>query len=177
MKILLVFSILFLIACNDSSETATTTTTDTSTTTTDTTIVPVEQDGTAVKTPAVDTTSDMLNPSVVNNKAWERKKHAGVSWLGIGTEPFWSIERKNDTLVFQLAEWSDNKKALNLKARRLVNSKDSVVYYSEGVSGEHKIRVTLIPTECSDGMSDRKYDYSVKVIYNSEIYKGCAVIF
>jgi uncharacterized membrane protein len=166
MKILSLLSILFLIACNESSETASTTSSDTS-------VTRVEQEETVTKEPAVDTTADMLNPSVVDNKAWERKKENGIAWLGIGTEPFWSVERKNDTLIFQMADW--DKKVLKVKANRAANSKDSVVYI--GQNPEHKLQVSLLPGECSDGMSDRKYDYAVKVVHNGNIYKGCAVIF
>jgi uncharacterized membrane protein len=171
MKLFPLLSILLLLACNDNVETTSVTTTDT-TTTTDTAATKVEPLTPITKTPEVSTTEDMLNPSVIDNKAWELKKKNGIAWLGIGTEPFWSVERKKDSLIFNMSEWN---KPVIVKATRSINSKDSVVYVAEAPS--QKLRTIIIPGQCSDGMSDRKYEYSVKVIYNGETYKGCAVIF
>jgi uncharacterized membrane protein len=153
-----------LAACNERSDTTTLSKTDTTGTSVDTLTA-------VTKTPQDTKTEDMLKPSAIDNKAWEMKKANGIAWLGIGTEPFWSIERKNDSLIFQLSDWE---KPVILKALRTSNSKDSVVYVSESLS--QKLRTTIIPGECSDGMSDRKYDYSIKVVYNAAAYKGCAVI-
>jgi uncharacterized membrane protein len=161
MKFLFLLSILFLIACNDSSDSLT--------------AAPdsVErEDTTIVKAPEVDSTADMLRSSTVNNEAWEKKKKAGISWLGIGTEPFWSIERKKDSIIFHMSDWE---KPVVLKANRTINSKDSVVY--SGRDHTEYLETRIVPGECSDGMSDRKYDYAVTVIHNGHTYKGCAVIF
>jgi uncharacterized membrane protein len=161
MKIFLLLLILFIAGCNESSDSAP--------------ALPdtVEKDKTTViKTPEVDTTADMLDHSLINNKAWEQKKANGISWLGIGTEPFWSVERKKDSIIFQLSEWE---RPVVVKAKRTINSKDSVVYTAGEPS--QKLQTTIIPGTCSDGMSDRKYDYAVKVTYNGQTYKGCAVIF
>lgn len=162
MKFLSILCIAYLlVACNETAD--------------PTTALPntvEKKDSPVNKTPAPDTRADLLNPSVINNQAWEKKKTNGIAWLGIGTEPFWSVERKIDSIIFQLSDWE---KPVALKAIRTMNSKDSVVYVSELPS--QKLRTVIIPDECSDGMSDRKYDYSVTVIYNGSIYKGCAVIF
>jgi uncharacterized membrane protein len=162
MKRFFVFVLILLLACNTASENKPVITADS----------PIKDGTTIIQKPVVDTTADMLKPSVINNKAWERKKAGGVSWLGIGTEPFWSVERKKDSVIFHLADWVN---PIALKATRTINTKDSVVYIGEGPS--QKLQTSIIYGECSDGMSDRKYDYSVRVVYNGETYKGCAVIF
>lgn len=130
------------------------------------------QDGTI--TPATeDTTADMLTHSAaVDNPAWQLRKEKGVAWLGIGTEPFWSIEKRKDSLAFHLADWQQ---PLVLKATRTINTKDSVVYIATNDST--KLETRILPGTCSDGMSDRVYDRFVKVIYNGQVYNGCAVIF
>jgi uncharacterized membrane protein len=162
MKIITAILFVIFISCNQKAETKTETT--------DT----ITKDGTtATATVPIDTTADMLTHSgAVDNPAWQLKKDKGVAWLGIGTEPFWSVEKRKDSLAFQLSDWS---KAIVLKSERTINTKDSVVYIASNDST--KLETRIFPGKCSDGMSDRVYDRNIRVLYNGQEFKGCAVIF
>jgi uncharacterized membrane protein len=160
MKYAQLLIIVFLTACNQSSESDKAKADTTS------------ADGTlaAIKT---DTASDMLKVSAIgSNEYWQQKKQAGFSWIGTGTEPFWNIERKNGSIYFQLSEWP---KPRALIATRKINSTDSVVYLAKNDS--MLIEAVIKEEKCSDGMSDRVYDHSIKVEFNKTLYKGCAVVF
>jgi uncharacterized membrane protein len=157
----LIFIVFFFAGCNESAQTA-------NKVKADTTVM----DGTAA-TLHTDTVADMLKQTDVNNNAsWSEKKKTGVAWYGTGTEPFWSIERINDSIYFQLSDWPQPRV---VKVVRQINSKDSVVYIGQNDSTQ--IKTVIMPGSCSDGMSDRIYSHAVTVSINGRTYKGCLVVF
>ena len=84
-------------------------------------------------------------------------------YRAIGTEPFWDLTISNN-LVF-----TDR------------GSNVSVVQptppVQSGVAGEMynspRIRVNIVHSRCSDGMSDRTYPDTVQVTVNTRLYRGC----
>jgi uncharacterized membrane protein len=55
--------------------------------------------------------------------------------------------------------------------------KDDIINYSsEDKQLKNNITVQIKKEPCSDGMSEKKYNYSAEVNLNGKIYKGCAVI-
>jgi uncharacterized membrane protein len=161
MKYLLAFSLVFVFSCNQSSKTTNKPETDSVN----------SEDRVANVHP--DTSPDLLSPSVTNTDGFgAQEKKAGASWTGTGTEPFWYIKRVKDSIYFNQPGW---KQPLALKTIRKINSKDSVVYVSRNDSTY--LETVIYPGTCSDGMSDRKYDYAMKVVFNKTVFKGCATVF
>ena len=109
----------------------------------------------------------------VQNTAWKNKNRQGVTFYGIGTEPFWNIELNNkDSISFSISEWNQ---PIRFKIDSFFNNNDSVSYTARTDSVQ--IRVTIFPHFCSDGMSDFIYRNRVKVHYNQQIYNGCGVAY
>lgn len=112
-----------------------------------------------------------MNPmtDIAANKVWEQKKKEGISFFGIGNEPFWSIEiGRNDSVIFKLADWQQP-----LRFKLTPSKKNGTIQYSSGDS----LQVTILPTYCSDGMSDNVYPQTVKVQYKKEQFSGCGMRF
>jgi len=105
--------------------------------------------------------------------AWSKKADLGVSVLGIGNEPFWSIEiMRQDSISFTLPEW---KQPLILKISSTSSNSDSVAYVAKNDSTN--LRVTILPFFCSDGMSDYVYRNKMRVWYNDQVFEGCGVVY
>jgi len=93
---------------------------------------------------------------------------AGADFSGdfqlVGTEPFWSGRIQADGLTLSRAGQPDVS-AANTGVR---------VEGDVGVWGVGGLIFRLHPEPCSDGMSDRQYDYRAEVTINGEVLKGCA---
>jgi uncharacterized membrane protein len=108
----------------------------------------------------------ILNPS------WKQKQSEGVDFLGVGNEPFWSLEIDNEKrIVFKLADW---KKAVIVPVQKPSVSKDSTVYNL--LSEKSVLRISVYPQFCSDGMSDFLYQFKVAVNFKGITYKGCGIL-
>ncbi|MBO9559448.1 MAG: hypothetical protein J7515_12845 [Caulobacter sp.] len=81
-----------------------------------------------------------------------------------GTEPFWSGRIQADGLTLSRAGQPDVSTA-NTGAK---------VEGDVGVWGVGGLVFRLHQEPCSDGMSDRKYDYRAEVTINGQTLKGCA---
>lgn len=106
------------------------------------------------------------------NAAWTTKKNAGIDFLGVGNEPFWSIEiDEGKSVSFNTP---------NMKQPLMLPYADPVV--TNGISSYRietagtKMEITLFPQFCSDGMSDNLYEYKVVLKYNGKKYSGCGVL-
>jgi uncharacterized membrane protein len=87
----------------------------------------------------------------------------------IGTEPFWSVEITPDALAYS---------AVDSSGMRADNPGPTIqgttaVYAAAGSDGTALV-VTLIATECSDGMSDRVYPLTARVEVGPQTLNGCA---
>jgi hypothetical protein len=134
----------------------------------------IPADKTTVKDPAdtIDSTNVLYGSPLGKERFWKIKKDAGVVWIGLGNEPFWSVEyNETGNMVFRLAEW---KEGIGWKADQVKTAKDSIVYTARNDSSD--IKITLRRDVCSDGMSDRVYDRSVKVEFGGQVYNGCGVV-
>lgn len=106
------------------------------------------------------------------NKSWAQKKNQGIDFVGVGNEPFWSLEIDNEKMVvFKLAEW---KKPVIVPIEKPYVKNDST-YYSL-MSDNTAWSVTILPQYCSDGMSDFLYQQKVIVRYKGTAYRGCGVV-
>lgn len=108
-----------------------------------------------------------------NNAAWVDRRIAGSFLYGIGNEPFWSVEYRNDdTLTVLMAE---GREPLRFKIHSVQHTRDSSLY----VAGTDSTRVglTVFPYFCNDGMSDYIYKNSLRLRYNNQVYTGCGIVF
>lgn len=84
-------------------------------------------------------------------------------YRAIGTEPFWDLTISNN-LVF-------TDRGSNLS---VVQPTPMV---QNGIAGEiynsPRIRVNIVHSQCSDGMSDRTYPDTVQVTVDKRLYRGC----
>lgn len=94
-------------------------------------------------------------------------------FIALGNEPFWSVDiiPQEQRIVF--------KNIGQEKALEFVYKPASVsagVYRYEATSpGNKKIVVVIKEQKCSDGMSDRQYNYSAEVTIDGNTFKGCAI--
>jgi uncharacterized membrane protein len=82
----------------------------------------------------------------------------------VGTEPFWGGRIQDDGLTLSRIGQPDVS-AANTGVR---------VEGDVGVWGVGGLVFRLKPEPCSDGMSDRRYDYRAEVTINGQVLKGCA---
>ena len=114
-----------------------------------------------------DATEKNIRPRASDNEHWKKKKAEGVDFMVIGNEPFWNLEVRNlKSLKFHLSDWEE---PVEIPFTGKVESGK----FNE-VSAKD-IEVRIVPEECSDGMSDFGYDYSVLVTYKGVLYKGCGI--
>jgi uncharacterized membrane protein len=107
------------------------------------------------------------------NTVWQKKADNGISVVGIGNEPFWSIEvLRKDSISFLLPDW---KQPLRLKVSSFISNSDSIAYVAKNDSTH--LNVTILPFFCSDGMSDYVYRNKMKVKFNDQVYEGCGVVY
>ena len=89
-------------------------------------------------------------------------------WV-VGTEPFWAVNITPDVLVYSAPE---------VRPVTIMNSGPVVQGTTAVFSGASQdgtaLAVTLIATECSDGMSDRTYPLTARVELGGETFNGCA---
>ena len=107
------------------------------------------------------------------NEAWRKKAEMGVSIVGIGNEPFWSIEvMRQDSISLTMPEW---KQPLILKISSASSGPDSIAYVAKNDSTH--LRVTVFPFFCSDGMSDYVYSNKMRLWFNDKLFEGCGIVY
>lgn len=110
--------------------------------------------------------------SIMENSAWAKKQDEGVSFYGIGTEPFWNIVIIKDSLI-RIERIGE--KPTDFKYILPNFSADSIIFAM--ADANNSATVTLVHAICSDGMSNSFYDYSVTVKLNENVLSGCGVVF
>ncbi len=87
----------------------------------------------------------------------------------LGTEPFWAV----DITASGLAHSGLDRPAQRAPNPGPVIQGTTAVYATATESGAALV-VTLIATECSDGMSDRVYPLTARIELGEETLNGCA---
>lgn len=87
----------------------------------------------------------------------------------VGTEPFWSVEITPRTLIYKAVDQPD----MTVTNPGPTLQGTTAVYAAAGADGATLV-MTLIATECSDGMSDRVYPLTARVELGSQTLNGCA---
>lgn len=91
-----------------------------------------------------------------------------VSYRLLGTEPFWSVDMTRDGLVYTRLGADTIQFPFGELRRRPRNDE---MWTS---SGGHEIMARVSRRQCSDGMSDRVYRFTARVVIDGEQLDGCA---
>lgn len=86
-----------------------------------------------------------------------------------GTEPFWGLEITPQTLG-----WSGVDQVSQTAANPGPAVQGTTATYRTETDKGTLLVVTLIATECSDGMSDRTYPLTARVELGEQTFSGCA---
>jgi uncharacterized membrane protein len=111
--------------------------------------------------------------SACNQKRTEEPVTDPAEFTAVGNEPFWSLDIIPSDKWIVLKDMSIEKTFYFLYTPANKNS-NSYFYDIVNDKGD-KIKITIKEETCSDGMSDRKYTYSSKVVINGRTLKGCAI--
>lgn len=87
----------------------------------------------------------------------------------LGTEPFWGVDITPEALVYSGVDRPEQRASNDGP----VVQGTTAVFTGATPRGQALV-VTLIATECSDGMSDRTYPLTARVEIGPEILNGCA---
>ena len=85
-----------------------------------------------------------------------------------GNEPFWAIEVDGDRLLWKTPELPEGRV---LVAERRVHATGAGY---AGNDGGKPFSLVILAEPCSDGMSDRTYDYTATWTYAGQAMHGCA---
>jgi len=90
-------------------------------------------------------------------------------FTGLGTEPFWAVYVINNTkIVFQPMEGP----LVELPFVAAIPSGPGTMKYSSA-DANAAIELVITKQDCSDGMSEVVYPYSVELTVNKTRYSGC----
>lgn len=113
--------------------------------------------------------SSMAMPEAAQGKRSAGEENAPVlAWRAFGTEPFWNARVDGDTLVFTTP---DNLSGTPMRGRALPSTAGFVF---AGKDGRADFKLSIRPGECSDGMSDNRYEYTSTFVHRGTTYEGCA---
>ena len=87
----------------------------------------------------------------------------------LGTEPFWAIDITPQGLTYSGVDRPEQKAPNSGPALQ-----GTVAIWTEQTEAKGPLEVTLMATDCSDGMSDRTYPLTAKVEIGDETLTGCA---
>jgi uncharacterized membrane protein len=87
----------------------------------------------------------------------------------LGTEPFWSVDLTGTEMVYTTPEPPEQRAP---RPDPLIQG-TTATWEAETADGT-TLKVTLIATECSDGMSDRTYPLTAMVKVGDRDLTGCA---
>ncbi len=93
----------------------------------------------------------------------------------MGNEPFWQVQiSEKENLIDFYDPMIPKFYHFNFQKGKIEGNK--TVYNSEDKTS-NSIQISITNEKCSDGMSERQYNYSSEIILNGKTYKGCAIKF
>lgn len=87
----------------------------------------------------------------------------------LGTEPFWAVEIDGTALTLKRPDQPD----AVFEAPGATVAGGQASWEARRADGA-VMKVTLFVSECSDGMSDRRYPLTAEVEVGAETFRGCA---
>ena len=85
----------------------------------------------------------------------------------VGTEPFWSGTAKGDTLAYATPSKPEGTR---ITVRRFAGRNGLGL---SGMLEDKSFDMTVTPAGCSDGMSDRRFPFTVTLRIGDEVREGC----
>lgn len=93
-----------------------------------------------------------------------------------GTEPFWSIVAAHDEFTFQLSpNPPQNFAPLTAMKVKYVTQNNLQVYKTKSLDKKQPAWFIVQKMNCSDGMSDHKYDFQAIFIVGDTVHHGCCM--
>jgi len=93
----------------------------------------------------------------------------------MGTEPFWQLQISEKENLIDLYNPMEQK-TIHAAYVKPKNENGAITYTTQNNAKENNFRIVITKKKCSDGMSDREYDYEAHVLVNGSMkYNGCAV--
>ena len=91
-----------------------------------------------------------------------------------GNEPGWNLTISSDSLVF-VGDYGEVRAAYPWVEPRIGNGMWVYEYVNASVPGGFaRLTVLIVRDSCSDGMSDKTYEYQARVMHQLKGYVGCA---
>ncbi len=94
-------------------------------------------------------------------------------FIAMGNEPFWSLDIIPSEKRIVLKDVAEEKVTEFFYSP--ANFSADTYQYSTTNPKNEKLEVLIRKENCSDGMSDRQYNYSAEIGLNGKILKGCAI--
>lgn len=93
-----------------------------------------------------------------------------------GTEPFWQLQISAKE---NLIDFYDpmQQKTIHFNYSKPEIADGITAYDAADEKLQNKIRISVKKEKCSDGMSERQYNYAVEIMLNGKLFKGCAMVF
>lgn len=85
----------------------------------------------------------------------------------LGTEPFWSGEVRGDGLTYSTPS---SPAGTRVAVKRFAGRNGLGL---SGTLGDKTLDMTVTPGSCSDGMSDRRFPFTVTLRLGDEVREGC----
>ena len=94
----------------------------------------------------------------------------------MGNEPFWQIQiSEKENLIDFYDPMLPKFYHFNFSKAEINGSK--TIYTVEDKGSNNKLKITITKEKCSDGMSERNYNFKSEAVLNGTTYNGCAVVF
>lgn len=94
-------------------------------------------------------------------------------FIALGNEPFWSLDIIPSEKRIILKEVGEEKVMEFFYSP--ANFSGGLYRYTATNPKNEKLDVLIRKEKCSDGMSDRQYNYSAEIRLNGRVLKGCAI--
>ena len=87
----------------------------------------------------------------------------------VGTEPFWAVELTGSEMVYSGADRPEQRAPQGQPTMQ-----GTMAIWEATTGAGNPLKVTLMATDCSDGMSDRTWPLTAMVQIGDETLMGCA---
>lgn len=114
----------------------------------------------------------VTNVDVVKQKSF-RTECYNYEFVCLGNEPFWSLDiNPQEQLIVLKDVGSEQTYVFPYKAGK---SSGNTIIYDTTNDKKELLKAIITKETCSDGMSDRTYNYSAQISFNGKLLKGCAI--
>lgn len=124
---------------------------------------------TAATSPLPDAAATTVEPASPAGATTSTAGAFPATFRALGTEPFWAVHVSDETLRFMTPE---DQEGTVVPFTRAAAGDDEVAL--DAVLEGRKLHLVGRIAECSDGMSDRVYPYTITITLDDETLNGCA---